>query len=191
MVRGMDDTTGTSIEAPVGVDRATMTRDQILDHMSRLRVGLAKLSAALERDIAAVSDRNGDEKDWDREEIGCPLNWGYRFAQARIVQAHKLVGQLPKTLDALSAGEINPEHARAAAEACYGLDQSVMHQNRGRGACWGRRADGHPVQPRPDQSDSRRGPGRGRGAASGGEETRPGAVVACVAGRAGRDLVGA
>jgi hypothetical protein len=120
----MDDTGGTSVEALVGVDRATMTKGQILDHLGLLRVALARLSAAVERDIAAVSDRN-DEKNWDREEIGCVLNWGFRFTQARIVQAHKLVDQLPRTLDALSAGTINPEHARAAAEACYGLDQAV------------------------------------------------------------------
>jgi hypothetical protein len=121
----MDDTGGTSVEALIGVDRAAMTKAQILEHLGQVRVVLAQLSASLERDIAAVSDPGGDERDWDREEIGCVLNWGYRFTQARIVQAHKLVGQLPKTLEALAAGTINPEHARAAAEGCYGLDRTT------------------------------------------------------------------
>ena len=113
-----------SLQELLEIDRATMTRDQILDHLGTVRVALARLSASLERDIAAVSDPD-DEKNWDREEIGCAMGWGYRFTQARIVQAHKLVDALPATLAALGDGQINPEHARAAAEACYGFDRGM------------------------------------------------------------------
>jgi Domain of unknown function (DUF222) len=101
---------------PVGLSQARRVA-----HLNRLRKANARLAAQIERTIAAASDRD-DERSIDREEIACVMRWSFPYTQSRIVQAHKLVDELPATLDALHRGRINPEHARAAAEGTYGLD---------------------------------------------------------------------
>jgi hypothetical protein len=110
-----------SVDALLEAEPLVMTPAERLEHLDRLRVARARLAAAEECALAAASDPD-DEKNWDREEIACVLRWSFGYTQARIVQAHKLVEALPEVLAALEAGDINPEHARAAAEACYGLD---------------------------------------------------------------------
>ena len=112
---------GRSIDALLTVNPARLSQAARLAHLDRLRVAAARLAAQTERTIAAASDVS-DEKSIDREEIACLLRWSFGYTQARIVEAHKLVNDLPATLDALSRGLLNPEHARAAAEATYGLD---------------------------------------------------------------------
>ena len=116
-----------SLEQLLDIDRATLTTAQILEHMAALRSVLSQLSASLERDIAAVSDPS-DERNWDREEIAAVLGWGFGFTESRITQAHKLVDHLPAVLDRLATGRLNPEHARAAAESCYGLDEATCRE---------------------------------------------------------------
>ena len=115
---------GRSIDALLRVNPTRLSQAARLAHLDRLRVAAARLAAQTERTIAAASDVN-DEKSIDREEIACLQRWSFGYTQARIVQAHKLVNDLPATLDALSRGLLNPEHARAAAEATYGLDSTL------------------------------------------------------------------
>src|SRR5262249_36744444 len=62
-----------------------------------------------------------DEHNFDREEVACVLNWSYLYTQVRIVQAHKLVNDLPQTLAAVEAGAISADHARAVVDACAPL----------------------------------------------------------------------
>jgi Domain of unknown function (DUF222) len=110
-----------SIEALLSVDRSVLSRDELLDHLAAVHALIGRCSAELERDLAALADRH-DAKSLDREELGCLLRWSSGYTEARIVQAHKLVDDLPATLAALSTGAIGPEHARALAEACGSLD---------------------------------------------------------------------
>ena len=90
-----------------------------MGRLRSLQLRVARLSAEFERELAAVSSDPGDERNFDREEIACLLRWSHGYTQARIVQAHKLVDDLPQTLDALSVGDIGPEHARALACLLY------------------------------------------------------------------------
>jgi hypothetical protein len=100
---------------PLGLSQARRVA-----HLHRLAKANARLAAQIERTIAAASDL-ADEKSIDREEIACVMRWSFPYTQSRIVQSHKLVDDLPAMLEALHRGRINPEHARAAAEATYGL----------------------------------------------------------------------
>ena len=125
---------GRSIDALLRVNPARLSQRARLAHLERLRVAAARLAAQTERTIAAASDVD-DEKSIDREEIACLQRWSFGYTQARIVQAHKLVDHLPATLDALSKGVINPEHARAAAEATYSSGRAALEQGGERG-CW-------------------------------------------------------
>jgi hypothetical protein len=103
------------------VDPLALSQAARLAHLERLSKVNAQLAAQIERTIAAASDP-ADEKSIDREEIACLMRWSFGYTQSRIMQAHKLVDDLPATLDALCHGRINPEHAQAAAEGTYQLD---------------------------------------------------------------------
>ena len=117
-----------SLEQLLSTDVSTLTRDAAARSSGRgARGDLARFSAELERDLAAVADRDADldDKCFDREEIACLLRWSSMYTQSRVVQAHQLVDHLPQTLAALGAATIGPEHARAVAEGCYGLDPKL------------------------------------------------------------------
>jgi DNA-binding MarR family transcriptional regulator len=116
-----------SLEQLLTVDRAALTRDHLFDHLVAVNTAISQFSAELERDLAALTQPvdADDPKNYRCEEIACALRWSAGFTQARIVQAHKLVHELPETLTALSAGVIAPEQARAVAEACYGLEPTL------------------------------------------------------------------
>jgi hypothetical protein len=110
-----------SVDELMRVDPVRLSQAGRVAHLHRLAKANARLAARMERTIAAASDP-ADERSIDREEIACVLRWSFGYTQSRIVQAHKLVDDLPATLDALDRGRLNPEHARAAAEGTYGLD---------------------------------------------------------------------
>ncbi|HZZ95731.1 MAG TPA: DUF222 domain-containing protein [Jatrophihabitantaceae bacterium] len=110
-----------SVDQLLQVNPVGLTQARRVAHLTRLRKANARLAAQMERTIAAASDP-GDERSIDREEIACAMRWSFGYTQSRIVAAHKLVDDLPATLDALGRGRINPEHAQAAAEATYQLD---------------------------------------------------------------------
>jgi hypothetical protein len=116
-----------SLEQLLTIDRATLSRDELFDHLIAVNTVISQLSAEVERDLAALSQPvdADDPKNFRCEEIACALRWSAGFTQARIVQAHKLVEELPETLTALSEGVIAPEQARAVAEGCYGLDPAL------------------------------------------------------------------
>jgi hypothetical protein len=113
-----------SVEQLLRVNPNKLPQAARLRHLRRLAKANARLAAQMERTIAAASDPD-DERSIDREEIACAMRWSFGYTQSRIVAAHKLVDDLPATLDALSRGAINPEHARAAAEGTYQLDAKL------------------------------------------------------------------
>ncbi|HZZ97486.1 MAG TPA: DUF222 domain-containing protein [Jatrophihabitantaceae bacterium] len=110
-----------SVDQLMRVNPAGLTQARRVAHLTRLGKASARLAAQIERTIAAASHPE-DERSIDREEIACAMRWSFPYTQSRIVAAHKLVDELQATLDALSRGRINPEHAQAAAEGTYQLD---------------------------------------------------------------------
>ena len=106
------------------IDRAAATVDQLDDNTEELLAFVAWANAQVDRNLAARTDP-GDEKNFDRDEVACRFRWGFLYTQVRVIQAHKLVSQLPGTLAALEAGSISPDHARAIIEACGPLNAAL------------------------------------------------------------------
>ncbi len=116
---------GRSVEQLLAVEPARCSREQLFDQLIELDRLTARVQARRERFLAAIHDP-GDRKQWAREEVACALRWSVGFTAARLAQAHHLVTKLPKVLALHETGAIGEAHARAAAEATYGLsDQAV------------------------------------------------------------------
>ncbi len=114
--------------ASYDLDPWTLDLDERFEAMRAVGREIARLQARELRLVAAIADdpREGVpapvlEKEYVREELRAALGESAVAVAARIDTAHTLLQQLPATLAALEAGELNMRRAKLLYEAVSGL----------------------------------------------------------------------
>jgi hypothetical protein len=97
---------------------SSMTDEEVLDYLRRLRQERSALEARMVRAMAHFNSLRHDIADakYAADEVAAALSWSPRTAASVMTTAVQLVERLPETVDAVEAGQLDMPKARAILE---------------------------------------------------------------------------
>ena len=103
------------------IDPGALSEAERIDLLVVLEEQKRWFEAAQIRVLAVMQQRDTSKLKLAQESVSLALQVSLRSAQDKLARAQTLVGELPKTLAAVSSGAISSEHAGVIAEAAWRL----------------------------------------------------------------------